>query len=64
MPTLKDSQGIAAMPIMLLGIVLVLTVLFTQNAVLFPVRLVFSLHLPLWFSVAIGFLFAAWLLED
>lgn len=48
----------------LLGIVLFLAVLLTQNAVIFPVRLIFSLHLPLWFGVAIGLLLAAWLLED
>jgi hypothetical protein len=52
------------MPIVLLGMVLILTVFFTEKAVYFPVDFLFSLRLPFWFSVAIGLLLAAWFLED
>lgn len=51
------------MAIVLLGIVLLLTVVFTQVAVYAPVDFLFSLQLPFWFTVAIGLLLTAWLLE-
>jgi|GEM_PF-6427480 hypothetical protein len=52
------------MPIILLGIVLILTITFTQVAVYFPVDFLFSLRLPFWFIVSTGLVLAAWLLED
>lgn len=52
------------MPMLLLGIVLLLTVFFTNSAVYSPIDFLFSLRLPFWFLVAIGLLLAAWLLED
>lgn len=51
------------MPIILLGIVLILTVFFTQGAVFSPVEFLFSLQLPFWLTAAIGLLLTAWLLE-
>lgn len=51
------------MPMVLLGIAMLVAVFFTQQGLLAPVQFLFTLHLPFWFSVAIGLLLTAWLLE-